>query len=324
MNTLQHYCDLFANLKRAPGSIWGEATNGRAPHKPFLLLALMDLIRRGEIASNFVDILGDLDELEELFADYWQKILPAGQVSSIAFPFFHLKNEPFWELVPAQNIQVFPDSIATVKKLRKYALGAKMDDDLFAFMLRAESREALAQTLLYSCFSEDARKTLAEIYVIHEQAFQYSLFLEEKARGKSVSDISVADKYREAARNQGFRRIVVKSYDHRCALCGVRIITPEGRSAVDAAHIIPWSESRNDDIGNGMALCKLCHWSFDEGLIGVSHSFTVLLSEQLTKHPNAAGLLGTLSGRGIVGPTDKLLWPNQTNLNWHRSKWNFN
>lgn len=28
-------------------------------------------------------------------------------------------------------------------------------------------------------------------------------------------------------------------------------------TVVDAAHIIPWSRSGNDDIGNGMALCKL-------------------------------------------------------------------
>ncbi|MCB8986015.1 MAG: HNH endonuclease [Ardenticatenaceae bacterium] len=26
-----------------------------------------------------------------------------------------------------------------------------------------------------------------------------------------------------------------------------------------AAHIIPWSESHNDDPRNGLALCHLCH-----------------------------------------------------------------
>jgi len=33
--------------------------------------------------------------------------------------------------------------------------------------------------------------------------------------------------------------------------------------------LIPWSRSKNDDIRNGMALCKLCHWAFDEGMMGV-------------------------------------------------------
>jgi putative restriction endonuclease len=328
MITLQHYCGLFANLKRAPSSVWSEATKYRAPHKPFLLLAVMDLIRRGAISSNFIDITGDLDELDELFTDYWCRVLPVGQSSSIALPFFHLKNEPFWELILVPELQekynLLPQTVSSVKKLREIALGARIDADLLTFMQRHDAREALVQTLLHSCFSEDAKKALTDIYTIHEQAFQYSLLLEEKAHGKNVSDLFATDSYREAARSQGFRRIVVKSYDHRCALCGVRIITPEGRSAVDAAHIIPWSENHNDNIGNGMALCKLCHWAFDEGLMSVSQSFTVLLSGQLGSHPNAAGLLGTLSGRGIVGPTDQALWPDQSNLRWHRSKWNFN
>ena len=71
-------------------------------------------------------------------------------------------------------------------------------------------------------------------------------------------------------RDQGFRRAVVTAYTHRCAFCGIRMRTIDGHTAVDAAHIIPWSLSHNDDPRNGLALCKLCHWSFDEGLLGVS------------------------------------------------------
>ncbi len=327
MTTLQQYSDCFSKLKRAPGPVWGEATNFRAPHKPFLLLAVIDSVRRGTISSNFIDITGNLDELNELFTDYWRQILPIGQSSSIAFPFFHLKNEPFWELVLVPELEgksnLPMQSVNSVKKLREIALGARIDTDLFAFMQRTDTRSQLVNSLLFSCFSETARKSLSEIYVIHEQAFQYSLFLEEKAHNNKISDVPIADTYRDTARNQGFRRIVVRSYSHRCALCGVRIITPEGRSAVDAAHIIPWRESKNDDIGNGMALCKLCHWAFDEGLISVSNSFTVLLSSQLGRHGNAAGLLGTLAGRGIIGPSEQVMWPNQKNLKWHRSKWSF-
>ena len=46
--------------------------------------------------------------------------------------------------------------------------------------------------------------------------------------------------------------------------------TPEGRTAVAAAHIIPWRYSHNDDPRNGMALCGLHHWTFDEGLVTIT------------------------------------------------------
>ena len=36
------------------------------------------------------------------------------------------------------------------------------------------------------------------------------------------------------------------------------------RSSVDAAHIESWATSENDDIQNGLALCKNAHWMFDE------------------------------------------------------------
>jgi putative restriction endonuclease len=114
---------------------------------------------------------------------------------------------------------------------------------------------------------------------------------------------------------------VVKAYDHRCALCGVRIITPEQHTVVDAAHIVPWSRSQNDDIRNGMALCKLCHWAFDEGMMGVSDSYAVITSRQIGADPNVPGFLLTLSGRSIIPPADRDVWPAREYLAEHRSAW---
>ena len=46
-----------------------------------------------------------------------------------------------------------------------------------------------------------------------------------------------------------------------------RIITPEGHTILEAAHIRPWAYSQDDRPANGLALCKLCHWSFDRGFM---------------------------------------------------------
>jgi putative restriction endonuclease len=324
MNDLTSYIRLLTHLRRASGGVWSVATKRQAPHKPLLLLAVLDLVHRGVITSPFIAVSGDLVELNELFNLYWRRIIPLGQTSSIAFPFSRLDREPFWELVPQLGTAITPAVINTttsVTYLRKYAMGAKLDEGLFRVMQNVEGREALREALLQSCFSTEAAALLREQSIINREAFYYSRMLEEKAHLPLVKEIVEADNYRPAARDQGFRRIVVKAYDHRCALCGVRIITSEQHTVVDAAHIIPWCRSQNDDIRNGMALCKLCHWAFDEGMMGVSESYAVITSRQIDTDPNVPGFLLTLSGCSIIPPADRELWPAQQYLFEHRREW---
>ena len=99
---------------------------------------------------------------------------------------------------------------------------------------------------------------------------------------------SVANK----ARKQGFRKAIVSLYDHRCALCGIRLLTPEGHTVVEAAHIIPWSETQDDSPINGMALCKVCHWSFDEGKGSSSFDISNELEAKINGATWAAGKKG--------------------------------
>lgn len=323
MINLENYIYQFAHLRRAPNPIFTETTNNRAPHKPLLLLAIIDLVARGTINSPFISITDNIVELNELFTGYWRRIMPYNQSSSIAFPFSRLHNEPFWKLVPKPGMKITPsaiNNIATVSQLSSIALGASMDKDLFHYMQETVSRNALRHTLLRSYFSKQAQSRLLEQININADAYNYSKELIVKARESLISETMEIDKYKPEARDQGFRQAVVKVYDHRCALCGVRIITIEGRSAVDAAHIIPWSISKNDDIRNGMALCKLCHWAFDEGLLGVSDYYTVITSRQIGTYPNVPGFLLTLSGRNIIAPIESDFWPGLEFLNWHRKE----
>jgi putative restriction endonuclease len=82
-------------------------------------------------------------ELNELFNLYWRRVVPLGQTSSIAFPFSRLAREPFWERVP-QSGKTITDAVinntSSVSYLRKYALGAKLDDGLFRVMQGGEGR----------------------------------------------------------------------------------------------------------------------------------------------------------------------------------------
>ena len=324
MTEFDTYLHQFTTLNRAPGPIWGEATKRRAPHKPLLLLAVLDLVHRGVIATPLIAITGELVELNELFNLYWRCIIPLGQTSSIAFPFSRLDREPFWELVPLPGKSITSAIINTtssVSYLRKYALGARIDQGLFFTMQTGEGRETLREALLQSCFSPVAQTLLREQSSTNREAFDYGRLLEEKSHLPLEKDIPDEGHYRRAARDQGFRRIVVSTYDHRCALCGVRIITPEQYTAVDAAHIVPWSKSRNDDVRNGMALCKLCHWAFDRGMIGVSADYSVITSRHIGANSNVPGFLTMLSGRGILPPENRDHWPAHDYLSEHRRTW---
>lgn len=69
-----------------------------------------------------------------------------------------------------------------------------------------------------------------------------------------------------------FRQNVRRAYRATCLVCGKRYPpTPYSAPGVDAAHILPWSKFELDDVSNGICLCKLHHWAFDEGLLHIIH-----------------------------------------------------
>lgn len=324
MTDLKTRVEQFTRLRRASGAVWGEATRRKAPHKPILLMAVFDLVAKGVITTPVVDVTGDLVELNDLFNLYWRRVVPVGQTSSIAFPFSRLHNEPFWKLVAKPGHAVSDAVIAktsTVSYLRTYALGAHIDEQLFVIMQTESGRTALREALLQSCFSAEAQQALREQTAVNQGAFDYERLLEQQAHQPLVKEVLEASSYKPAVRDQAFRKVVTTAYDHRCALCGIRIVTPEGHTVVEAAHIVPWSESRNDDIRNGMALCRLCHWGFDEGMLGVSTNYQVITSASIGLAPNFAGPLQTLTGRSIIQPEDTALRPAQEYLGKHRQRW---
>lgn len=83
---------------------------------------------------------------------------------------------------------------------------------------------------------------------------------------------------------------------------------------------MPWSESKNDDPRNGLALCRLCHWTFDEGLLSLSAVYVILASPQLTGNGNVPAHLGALVGRLLVGPIEAVWRPDVEAVRWHRER----
>ena len=55
--------------------------------------------------------------------------------------------------------------------------------------------------------------------------------------------------------------------------------------------------------------------------MGVSDNYNVITSRQIGLNPNAPGFLLTLTGRSIIPPPDRDLWPAQQYLAEHRREW---
>jgi len=317
---IERYIQRFSKLRTDKNrNRWPSITYHKAPHKPFLLLSIMDLISQGIITSSFIE---PSFELVETFNIYWSRIMPAGASTSMAHPFPRLKTDGFWERIPNPGYDADTDyNVNTMSKIREIYAGARLDEELFQLMSLSDSRQKLRTALLVNYFAPAIQPVIVEQWMVNYEAHEYSKEL------LKISDLKEAYAHeddengqKKKVRDQGFRKAIVTLYEHRCALCGIRMLTPEGHTVVEAAHIKPWSESHDDCPSNGMALCRLCHWSFDEGLMSVGRDYEVLVSKRVNLDQNFPGHMMTLSDRRIFRPDDHNFWPDQENLKWHREK----
>ncbi|MGB1250559.1 MAG: HNH endonuclease [Candidatus Promineifilaceae bacterium] len=83
------------------------------------------------------------------------------------------------------------------------------------------------------------------------------------------------------------------------------------------AHIVPWSVSHNDDPRNGIALCPLCHWIFDVGLLTISIEYKIKTSPQFRTFGNNLEHLKKVNRQPILLPEDTDFYPDPASLLYH-------
>jgi putative restriction endonuclease len=117
-------------------------------------------------------------------------------------------------------------------------------------------------------------------------------------------------------RDRVFRRVVLRAYDERCAVSGLRFINGGGRAEVNAAHIRPVQHNGPDIINNGIALSGTAHWMFDRGLISLSDDLEILISRQVNDLDSVRAFVNK-NGQAIppARPADR---PHPHFLKWHR------
>ncbi len=116
-----------------------------APHKPLLLLSVIDLIEKGIINSPIIELS---DALVEAFKR--NAIIYASEIEhfkpNIGMPFFYMRSEPFWELIPM--VDGAHQKTTVVSTLRKHYKYAVIDQQLFELLSKPDARQQLRYVLI--------------------------------------------------------------------------------------------------------------------------------------------------------------------------------
>ena len=294
---LDYYRDHLRRLTRYRGP------GGRAPHKPCLLLAVLDLIERGAVRDGKIGYMQILEE--SLFPAYFslatgiEQGSPGWRQKYRPFdPFWHMKNEQsnFWKLHPRLGRErEFAEMPRSGGKTHKQVLlnvaYAELDSSFFALLRNRGDRNAIRQAILDEYFSD-------------------------------TDFVAKRHKARVKQRDPRFPEAVIQAYEGRCAATGEKITIPDAAGSrialVEAAHLIPYCLSFNNDPRNGMALQPTYHKAMDQFLIapgtdGKWHvSRTLLEASGETRESQ----LCSLDGERVCLPGNKALRPKKDGLEW--------
>lgn len=122
---------------------------------------------------------------------------------------------------------------------------------------------------------------------------------------------------RRIARGRAFKRLVRQHYHDECAICRNGFQHPDGRSELEAGHIVSRAKKGADDVRNGILFCRSHHWAFDAGLMGINDKYELIVSEAAKQIPQNDGLK-EFDGVSIRLPNEQSYLPNLAALAWHR------
>lgn len=290
-------------------------SRGIAPHKPILLLSVIELFGQGKITRNRIPLS---PELIASFLKYWSLLGSESYRSDVALPFFHMKSEGFWHLEPNPGFETILSSrirLQTIAAIHNAIQYAFLDDALFGLLQLPSARIDLANILVMKWFPQRTTDVENLLAIDTFQNIQDRL---QREGGAVYGPEDVEDEAERVVRNTAFRRIVTSVYEYRCAFCGLQIIDRLGQGVVDGAHIMPFSNFRDDRISNGISLCKNHHWAFDRGWFGIDDDYMILVSRSLQEKAPNANSMQTFHRKQILLPTRTTYAPRPESLRWHR------
>jgi len=267
-------------------------TLGAALKKPLLLLLLVSRIENGQVAENrfdFSDVRRELDTLIRCFGGR-----PSRSGSRPEQPFSHLRSSPFWTL----HTQKSYDSGQTVRisDLMDPASYRALNPPVFRLIRDSDTARArVIDTILNEWWPETLHLD------IREELGLDRLVITRRPR-----------------RDQQFTVDVLENYRYSCAMCGFHAVLNGQATGIDAAHVRWHSADGPDALENGIALCKLHHWAFDKGILGIDDANVIHVAGSFVTQVEGGLPLESLAGCPLAtAPRSKAIADEF--LEWHRN-----
>ena len=205
--TLEEYATAFTKLRV-------NTARSSSPHKPCMLLAVLDLAEAGALESNEIRYLPNLLERYEA---YFEIVRAETDHASPYLPFFHLRGDGFWHLIPIKGREPQLESMRTARShtdIQANVDHVELDPELYRYVRDANARAGLRNALIERWFPDKAvalNRAVAE----HSAEDAYELTLREG----TPPPYTVSQRVGQTA----FRNVVLQAYDYRCAATGWRL-----------------------------------------------------------------------------------------------------
>lgn len=300
------------DLRRDKSSGWEK------PYKPALLLALFDLIERGDFPPDRIVLS---EGLVGRYRDYLSVVAGENDRGRIGYPFWHLAGDGFWSLRDRAGNELYrPGRTASrspsVKAIREQLGHAAFDAGLAAHLCDPLDRDQLREAVIGRYFSRREGEGAA-VRAVHGAFF---------GEHRTAAEEAPAAPEPHPARSAAFARTVKQLYDYRCAASGLCFRLQHGGrdcTIVDACHLVPFHHSGNDHPSNGIALSKDYHWALDQHLISPTYEdaelrwrVSPLLDARLEGHRQ----LLRLQGQTVLPPTDRTFQPDPLAVRWREER----
>lgn len=291
--------DKFQNLGRY---------KDKAPHKPLLILAILDFMETLRLEENSIPLNSGLFER---FEHYWEELHGKSGTKRIQYPILYLKSDGLgW------NVVVNGEMLSTEKGkryLEKHGATGRFSEEVWQFLNSPEHRDLVRLSIMETYFPE--KKS-----VIFPENKPYSLdsyedeFFEDRQSAYRIKMVKQAG----FVRTEYFRIRLLGVYRNTCAMTQMHI-DPPGR-ILQACHIERHAKSGINSARNGIILSANMHAAFDQWYVSIDKGYKIIVNEKLFEESSGKYNLIDLQGKPLYLPSDEKYWPAQKHLEEHRQE----